>query len=267
MPAGRGEPDTAVETVAVSPGRTNATASARMPAPVTVSVPDQARKSHNWLVGTSAYDGERVRARCDRPEIHDAGACTRRHALGREVGPAIHAETDVDGRAVRGGGDDLRGERAVGRHREVLRRLAGRRESRLQGETPTSNVAAPAGAARVDPAAARTAATSVEAGERFMGKLPDLYVQLTLLAQRPYPDKRRIGPESIIGTDESPKPVRMNDEPSSPREVTRLLAAWGQGDPLALEKLTQPRLWGVAAPRPSLHGRQRAATRSRRPHS
>ena len=31
----------------------------------------------------------------------------------------------------------------------------------------------------------------------------------------------------------------MNDESSSPREVTRLLAAWGQGDRLALEKLTQ----------------------------
>jgi len=31
----------------------------------------------------------------------------------------------------------------------------------------------------------------------------------------------------------------MNDEPSSPREVTRLLAAWGQGDKLALEKLTR----------------------------
>lgn len=31
----------------------------------------------------------------------------------------------------------------------------------------------------------------------------------------------------------------MNDESSSPREVTRLLAAWGQGDALALEKLTR----------------------------
>jgi RNA polymerase sigma-70 factor (ECF subfamily) len=31
----------------------------------------------------------------------------------------------------------------------------------------------------------------------------------------------------------------MKDKPSSPREVTRLLAAWGQGDRLALEKLTQ----------------------------
>jgi RNA polymerase sigma-70 factor (ECF subfamily) len=30
----------------------------------------------------------------------------------------------------------------------------------------------------------------------------------------------------------------MKDKPSSPREVTRLLAAWGQGDRLALEKLT-----------------------------
>jgi RNA polymerase sigma-70 factor (ECF subfamily) len=30
----------------------------------------------------------------------------------------------------------------------------------------------------------------------------------------------------------------MNDEPGTPREVTRLLAAWSQGDPLALEKLT-----------------------------
>jgi RNA polymerase sigma-70 factor (ECF subfamily) len=31
----------------------------------------------------------------------------------------------------------------------------------------------------------------------------------------------------------------MNDKPGTPREVTRLLAAWSQGDPLALEKLTQ----------------------------
>jgi RNA polymerase sigma factor (TIGR02999 family) len=31
----------------------------------------------------------------------------------------------------------------------------------------------------------------------------------------------------------------MNDEPGTPREVTRLLAAWSQGDRLALEKLTQ----------------------------
>jgi RNA polymerase sigma-70 factor, ECF subfamily len=31
----------------------------------------------------------------------------------------------------------------------------------------------------------------------------------------------------------------MNEESSSPREVTRLLAAWGQGDALALEKLTR----------------------------
>jgi RNA polymerase sigma factor (TIGR02999 family) len=61
---------------------------------------------------------------------------------------------------------------------------------------------------------------------------------LTLNAQHPYPDKRQIGPESIIGTGNGPKPVRMSDEPSSPREVTRLLAAWGQGDALALEKLT-----------------------------
>jgi RNA polymerase sigma-70 factor (ECF subfamily) len=41
-----------------------------------------------------------------------------------------------------------------------------------------------------------------------------------------------------MGIDESPRPVRMKDEPSSPREVTRLLAAWGQGDAHALEKLT-----------------------------
>ena len=31
----------------------------------------------------------------------------------------------------------------------------------------------------------------------------------------------------------------MNAKPGTPREVTRLLAAWSQGDPLALEKLTQ----------------------------
>jgi ECF sigma factor len=31
----------------------------------------------------------------------------------------------------------------------------------------------------------------------------------------------------------------MDDESSSPREVTRLLAAWTQGDALALEKLTR----------------------------
>jgi RNA polymerase sigma factor (TIGR02999 family) len=31
----------------------------------------------------------------------------------------------------------------------------------------------------------------------------------------------------------------MNDQPGKPREVTRLLAAWSQGDRLALEKLTQ----------------------------
>ena len=33
--------------------------------------------------------------------------------------------------------------------------------------------------------------------------------------------------------------MNMNDEPGSPREVTQLLAAWGQGDKLALEKLTR----------------------------
>ena len=31
----------------------------------------------------------------------------------------------------------------------------------------------------------------------------------------------------------------MDDESSSPREVTRLLAAWSQGDARALEKLTR----------------------------
>jgi RNA polymerase sigma factor (TIGR02999 family) len=31
----------------------------------------------------------------------------------------------------------------------------------------------------------------------------------------------------------------MDDQSSNPREVTRLLAAWGQGDALALEKLTR----------------------------
>jgi RNA polymerase sigma factor (TIGR02999 family) len=31
----------------------------------------------------------------------------------------------------------------------------------------------------------------------------------------------------------------MDEQSSSPREVTRLLAAWGQGDALALEKLTR----------------------------
>ena len=41
--------------------------------------------------------------------------------------------------------------------------------SRLQGATPTSKVAAPAGTARTDPAAASTADTSVETGERNMG--------------------------------------------------------------------------------------------------
>jgi RNA polymerase sigma-70 factor (ECF subfamily) len=61
---------------------------------------------------------------------------------------------------------------------------------------------------------------------------------LTLHAEHPYPDKRRIEAKSLSRTEEAPKPVRMNDEPSSPREVTRLLAAWGQGDALALEKLT-----------------------------
>ena len=62
---------------------------------------------------------------------------------------------------------------------------------------------------------------------------------MTLLAQRPYPDKRRIEPESITGTEKGPKPVNMSEEPNSPREVTRLLAAWGQGDKLALERLTR----------------------------
>ena len=41
--------------------------------------------------------------------------------------------------------------------------------SRLQGATPTSKVAAPAGTARIDPAAASTADTSVDTGERIMG--------------------------------------------------------------------------------------------------
>src|SRR5688572_27328720 len=72
-------------------------------------------------------------------------------------------------------------------------------------------------------AAANTPARAMEAAARlspayslgFMAVFPDSYVQLTLLAQRPYPDKRRIGPESIMGIDESPRPVRMKDEPSS----------------------------------------------------
>ena len=52
-----------------------------------------------------------------------------------------------------------------------------------------------------------------------------------------------------MGIDESPRPVRMKDEPSSPREVTRLLEAWqgpGRGGAKKLTRLVYAELRRLA---------------------
>src|SRR5688572_4830582 len=167
MPAVRGETETAVDTVTTSLGPANATSWATMPEPVTVSVPDQARESQLRLNGTSAptvsvcvpgVTGPNSATPVLAPGARPSDVKTGAPSTLKRTTIAVQLEAEATTSAASAP--------SVVTTKSCAGSQAGAK-SRLQGATPTSMVAAPAGCVKADRAAVRIA--TVEATGRNIG--------------------------------------------------------------------------------------------------